>query len=195
MYQIFMKRVIDFCLSLIGIIVLSPLILLISMIIKFTSPGPILFKQTRVGKNNVPFKILKFRTMFIDTPKDCPTHLLTNPEQYITKIGKFLRKTSLDELPQFWNILTGSMSIVGPRPSLPNQLDLNNLRDANSASFVRPGLTGLAQVSGRDELDIQLKAALDGEYTANISFSKDVIIILRTVGSVLKSDGVQEGKQ
>ena len=195
MYQNYIKRMIDFIMALIGIIILSPILLILSIIIKVTSRGPILFKQNRVGKDNVEFKILKFRTMRIDTPKDCPTHLLDNPDQYITRVGKFLRKTSLDELPQLWNILIGDMAIIGPRPSLPNQYDLNDLRDKNGASKVKPGLTGLAQVSGRDELEIDIKAALDGQYVKNITFIGDLKLFFKTFISVLKSDGVKEGKK
>lgn len=195
MYQNYIKRMIDFIMALIGIIILSPILLILSIIIKVTSPGPILFKQNRVGKDNVEFKILKFRTMRIDTPNDCPTHLLDNPDQYITRVGKFLRKTSLDELPQLWNILIGDMAIIGPRPSLPNQYDLNDLRDKNGASKVKPGLTGLAQVSGRDELEIDIKAALDGQYVKNITFIGDLKLFFKTFISVLKSDGVKEGKK
>ena len=194
MYQKYMKRGIDCILSLLGLIILSPILLIIAVIIKVTSPGPILFRQERVGKNNEHFRIMKFRTMRIDTPKDCPTHLLENPDQYITKIGHFLRKTSLDELPQLWNIFIGDMAVIGPRPSLPNQYDLNELRDQNGASAVRPGLTGLAQISGRDELEISVKAALDGEYVKNISFFMDLKLFLGTFISVLRSDGVKEGK-
>lgn len=194
MYQKYMKRGIDCILSLIGLIILSPILLIIAVIIKVTSPGPILFRQERVGKNNEHFRIMKFRTMRIDTPKDCPTHLLVNPDQYITKIGHILRKTSLDELPQLWNIFIGDMAVIGPRPSLPNQYDLNELRDQNGASAVRPGLTGLAQISGRDELEISVKAALDGEYVKNISFFMDLKLFLGTFISVLRSDGVKEGK-
>lgn len=194
MYQNYMKRGIDCILSLVGLIILSPILLIIAVIIKVTSPGPILFRQERVGKNNEHFRIMKFRTMRIDTPKDCPTHLLENPDQYITKIGHILRKTSLDELPQLWNIFIGDMAVIGPRPSLPNQYDLNELRDQNGASSVRPGLTGLAQISGRDELEISVKAALDGEYVKNISFFMDLKLFLGTFISVLRSDGVKEGK-
>ncbi len=194
MYQKYMKRGIDCILSLIGLIILSPILLIIAVIIKVTSPGPILFRQERVGKNNEHFRIMKFRTMRIDTPNDCPTHLLENPDQYITKIGHILRKTSLDELPQLWNIFVGDMAVIGPRPSLPNQYDLNELRDQNGASAVRPGLTGLAQISGRDELEISVKAALDGEYVKNISFFMDLKLFLGTFISVLRSDGVKEGK-
>lgn len=193
MYQKYIKRILDIILSLLGLIVLSPILLIVSIIIKMTSPGPILFKQERVGKNNLSFKILKFRSMRIDTPKDCPTHLLENPDQYITKIGKFMRKTSIDELPQLWNILVGDMAIIGPRPSLPNQYDLNELRDQNGASSIKPGLTGLAQISGRDELEIEIKAGLDGKYADNISFLMDCKCFIGTITSVLKSDGVVEG--
>lgn len=194
MYQTYIKRGIDCILSLIGLIVLSPILIIIAAIIKLTSPGPVLFRQERMGKNNKHFHIMKFRTMRIDTPKDCPTHLLENPEQYITKIGHILRKTSLDELPQLWNIFVGDMAVIGPRPSLPNQYDLNELRDQNGASKVRPGLTGLAQISGRDELKISVKAALDGEYVKKISFFMDLKLFLGTFISVLRSDGVKEGK-
>lgn len=181
-------------LSLIGLIVLSPVFLVIAAIIKLTSPGPVLFRQERMGKDNEHFRIMKFRTMRTDTPKDCPTHMLENPDQYITKIGHILRKTSLDELPQLWNIFRGDMAVIGPRPSLPNQYDLNELRDQNGASKVRPGLTGLAQISGRDELEISVKAALDGEYVKNISFFMDLKLFFGTFVSVLRSDGVKEGK-
>lgn len=194
MYQKFIKRLIDAVMSLLGMLILSPLFFIIAIAIKLTSKGPILFKQKRTGKDNVPFNILKFRTMRIDTPKDCPTHLLENPDQYITSVGKILRKTSLDELPQLWNIFVGDMSIIGPRPSLTTQYDLNELRDKNGASSVKPGLTGLAQISGRDELEISIKAGIDGEYCQNITFLKDLTIFFQTITSVLKSDGVKEGK-
>lgn len=194
MYQKYIKRGIDCILSLIGLIILSPILLIIAVIIKMTSPGPVLFRQERMGKDNKHFRIMKFRTMRIDTPKDCPTHMLENPDQYITKIGHILRKTSLDELPQLWNIFVGDMAVIGPRPSLPNQYDLNALRDQNGASKVRPGLTGLAQISGRDELEISVKAALDGEYVKKISFLTDVRLFFATFISVLRSDGVKEGK-
>lgn len=193
MYKHCFKRIIDIILSLAGIIVLSPVLIVTALIIKFTSPGPVLFKQQRVGKDNVNFNIYKFRSMRIDTPKDVPTHLLSNPDQYITPIGKFMRKTSLDELPQLFNILKGEMSVIGPRPSLPNQYDLNELRDKNGASSIKPGLTGLAQISGRDELEIDVKAALDGEYVQKMSFLFDCKCFLGTITAVLKSDGVVEG--
>lgn len=193
MYKNCLKRVIDFLLSLIGIVVLSPVLLILAIIIKVTSPGPVLFKQERMGKDNVRFKIFKFRSMRIDTPKDVPTHMLSNPDQYITSVGKFMRKTSLDELPQLFNILKGDMAVIGPRPSLPNQYDLNELRDKNGASSIKPGLTGLAQISGRDELEIDVKAALDGEYVKKMSFLFDCKCFFGTITSVLKHDGVVEG--
>lgn len=193
MYKNCFKRIIDFIMSLGGIVVLSPVLLITAIIIKCTSPGPVLFKQERMGKDNKHFYIYKFRSMRIDTPKDVPTHLLSNPEQYITPIGKFMRKTSLDELPQLFNILKGEMSVIGPRPSLPNQYDLNELRDKNGASSIKPGLTGLAQISGRDELEIDVKAALDGEYVKKMSFLFDCKCFLGTITAVLKSDGVVEG--
>lgn len=192
-YKHYMKRFFDIILSALAILVLSWLIIILAIIIKSTSKGPVLFKQKRVGKDKTYFNILKFRTMRIDTPKDVPTHLLTDPEQYITTIGRFLRKTSLDELPQLFNILIGDMAIVGPRPALWNQEDLIAERDLYDANAVRPGLTGLAQVSGRDELPIPVKARYDGEYVDNISLMKDMMLIVKTVGSVLKSDGVMEG--
>ena len=183
----------DTILSLLGIILLLPLLLSLAIVIKTTSPGPILFKQKRVGKDNKHFYIYKFRSMRIDTPKDMPTHLLENPDQYITKVGKFMRKTSLDELPQLFNIIKGEMAVIGPRPSLPNQYDLNKLRDENGASTVKPGLTGLAQISGRDELEIDVKASLDGEYVKNMSFLLDCKCFVGTITSVLKHEGVVEG--
>ena len=193
MYQNGIKRVIDFLLSLVGLIVLSPLFVVIALIIKISSPGPVFFKQKRVGKNKTYFSILKFRTMRTDTPKDCPTHLLANPDQYITSIGKFLRKTSLDELPQIINILKGDMAIIGPRPALWNQFDLIEERDKYGANDVLPGLTGWAQINGRDELEIDVKAKLDGEYVNNISFLFDVKCFFGTISSVLKHEGVVEG--
>lgn len=188
------KRGIDFCLSLLGIIVLFPLFALIVVLIKVDSPGPILFKQKRVGIHKKHFNILKFRTMRIDTPKDMPTHMLENPEKCITKVGKFLRKTSLDELPQIFNILIGEMTIVGPRPALWNQDDLIAERDKYGANDIMPGLTGWAQINGRDELPIDIKAKLDGEYVGKMSFPFDIVIFFKTVFSVLRSEGVVEGK-
>lgn len=187
------KRIIDIVLSLIALIILSPIFIAISICIKLQSEGPVFFKQERVGKNKVTFKILKFRTMKIDTPKDTPTHLLKDPEQYITKIGRFLRKTSLDELPQLINILSGQMSIVGPRPCLWNQEDLIEEREKYGANNITPGLTGLAQVSGRDELEIPLKAKYDGEYANNISFILDLKLFFKTIRNVFKHDGIVEG--
>jgi len=187
------KRLIDIFLSLLGLIILSPIFLIIIIAIKLDSKGPILFKQKRVGIHKSHFYILKFRTMRIDTPKDTPTHLLKNPEKYITKVGKFLRKTSLDELPQIWNILIGHMSIIGPRPALWNQYDLIAERDKYGANDVRPGLTGWAQINGRDELPIDVKAKLDGEYVQKMGFLMDVKCFFGTIVSVLKSKGVVEG--
>ena len=187
------KRLIDFLLSLFGLIILSPIFLILIIAIKLDSRGPILFKQKRVGIHKTYFNILKFRTMRIDTPKDTPTHLLENPDQYITKVGKFLRKTSLDELPQIWNIFVGQMSIIGPRPALWNQYDLIAERDKYGANDVLPGLTGWAQINGRDELHIDVKAKLDGEYVEKIGLWMDVMCFFRTIVSVVKSDGVIEG--
>lgn len=193
MYKKFAKRVIDFVLSLCGLIILSPVFILLCVWIKLDSKGPVFFKQKRVGIHKTHFNILKFRTMYIDTPKDMPTHLLTDPEQYITKAGKFLRKTSLDELPQIINILKGEMSIIGPRPALWNQYDLLEERDKYGANDVVPGLTGWAQINGRDELEIDVKAKLDGEYVERMSFVFDVKCFVGTIFSVLRSDGVVEG--
>ncbi|WP_432354357.1 sugar transferase [Sporosarcina sp. A2] len=187
------KRSIDIFLSLIGLIVLLPIILFLVIAIKIDSRGPVLFKQKRVGIIKTHFNILKFRTMRIDSPKDTPTHLLDNPDQYITKVGKFLRKTSLDELPQIWNIFVGQMSIIGPRPALWNQYDLITERDKYGANDIPPGLTGWAQINGRDELPIEVKAKLDGEYVKKISLRMDVKCFFGTVFSVVKSDGVVEG--
>src|SRR5690606_776661 len=180
-------------LSLLGLVVLSPIILILIIAIKIDSRGPVLFKQKRVGLYKTHFNILKFRTMRIDTPKDTPTHLLGNAEQYITKVGKFLRKTSLDELPQIWNIFVGKMSIIGPRPALWNQYDLIEERDKYGANDVPPGLTGWAQINGRDELPIDVKARLDGEYVEKIGLRMDIKCFFGTIISVLKHDGVVEG--
>ena len=192
MYNV-LKRAIDFVLSLLGLIILSPVFLVLIIAIKLDSPGPVLFKQKRVGIHKSHFMILKFRTMRIDTPKDMPTHLLQNPEQYITKVGKFLRKTSLDELPQIVNILNGDMAVVGPRPALWNQFDLIEERDKYGANDIRPGLTGWAQINGRDELEIPVKAALDGEYVKKMGPLMDLRCFLGTFVSVLRGDGVVEG--
>lgn len=183
----------DFILSLIGLIVLSPIFLILIIAIKLDSKGPILFKQKRVGIHKSHFNILKFRTMRIDTPKDTPTHLLENPDQWITKVGKFLRKTSLDELPQIVNILKGEMSIIGPRPALWNQYDLLAERDKYGANDILPGLTGWAQINGRDTVEIEDKARYDGYYTENIGLILDIKCFFGTIISVLKRDGVLEG--
>jgi len=188
-----LKRIFDFLMSLIAIIILSPVILIVALAVKFTSPGPMLFKQRRIGKDNIEFEIYKFRTMRIDTP-NVPTHLLENPDQWITPVGKFLRKTSLDELPQLFNILKGEMSIVGPRPALYNQSDLRDMRTAVGVHKLTPGLTGWAQINGRDEIPLSLKVRFDKEYLDRKSFLFDIKIIFMTVLSVLKSDGVQEGR-
>ncbi len=193
MYKNCIKRVIDFILSLCGLIVLSPIFIILCLWIKLDSKGPIFFKQKRIGKNKTYFNILKFRTMYIDTPKDMPTHMLSNPDQYITKAGKFLRKTSLDELPQIINILKGEMAVIGPRPALWNQEDLIEERDKYKANAIKPGLTGWAQINGRDELEIDVKAKLDGYYVEHMSFLFDLKCFLGTITSVLKSDGVVEG--
>ncbi len=187
------KRTIDFIISLVGFIILIPIFVLLVIAIKIDSRGPVLFKQKRVGIHKKHFHILKFRTMRIDTPKDTPTHLLENPDQWITKVGKFLRKTSLDELPQIINIIMGEMAIVGPRPALWNQYDLIAERDKYGANDVPVGLTGLAQISGRDELEIEVKAKLDGEYAKNIGFKMDLKCFIGTFSTVLKSEGVVEG--
>jgi len=188
------KRGIDFVLSLCGIVVLSPVLLVLALLVK-TSRGPVLFKQKRVGKDKTFFEIYKFRSMYADTPKDVPTHLLDNPDRLITPVGKFLRRTSLDELPQLFNILKGQMSIVGPRPALWNQDDLIAERDKYGANACVPGLTGYAQIHGRDELPIPEKARLDGYYAKNMGFGLDVKIFFGTIFSVLRSDGVVEGRQ
>lgn len=193
MYRNYIKRILDFLLSLCGLVILAPAFLVLVIWIKLDSKGPVFFRQKRVGINKTHFNILKFRTMRIDTPKDMPTHMLANPEQYITKAGKFLRKTSLDELPQIFNILKGDMSVIGPRPALWNQYDLIEERDQYGANDVMPGLTGWAQVNGRDELEIPVKAKLDGEYVKHLSFRMDCICFLKTITSVLKHDGVVEG--
>ncbi len=193
MYRKYIKRIIDFTISLLAMIILWPVFLLIAVLIKLDSKGPVLFKQKRVGKNKKHFYILKFRTMRTDTPKDMPTHMLKNPEVFITRVGKLLRKTSLDELPQIINILKGEMSIIGPRPALWNQYDLIEERDKYGANDIYPGLTGWAQINGRDELPIDIKAKYDGEYVEKMSFLFDVKIFFKTIFSVLRSEGVKEG--
>ena len=192
MYPV-LKRVIDIVISGLAIVVLSPVLLLIAIAIKLDSKGPVLFKQKRVGKNKSHFMIYKFRSMYVDTPSDMPTHLLKDPTAMITKVGAFLRKTSLDELPQLFNIFKGEMAIVGPRPALWNQYDLIEERDKYGANNIRPGLTGWAQINGRDELEIDEKAKLDGYYVKNMSFGLDVKCFFGTFLSVAKSEGVVEG--
>ena len=192
MYPV-IKKILDRLLALVGLCILSPVFLILVAAIKLDSKGPVLFRQKRVGINKTYFNILKFRTMKIDTPKDMPTHLLKDPQQYITKVGGFLRKTSLDELPQIINILKGDMAIVGPRPALWNQYDLIEERDKYGANDILPGLTGWAQINGRDELPIAVKARLDGEYVKRMGFFMDVRCILGTVISVVKREGIVEG--
>lgn len=193
MYKHALKRVIDILLATLGILFLSLPMLVIAIAIKIDSRGPVLFKQKRVGLHKKHFMILKFRTMRTDTPHDAPTHELSDPKRWITKVGGFLRKTSLDELPQLFNIWIGHMSVIGPRPALWNQFDLIEERDKYGANDVRPGLTGWAQINGRDELEIEVKARLDGEYVERMGFAFDVKCFFGTVTSVLKSDGVVEG--
>lgn len=194
MYKNFFKRIFDLFASLSVFIFILPIFILIIFIIKIDSKGPAFFIQKRVGKNKITFDILKFRSMRIDAPKDSPTHLLRDADSYITKVGIFLRKSSLDELPQLINIIKGDMSIVGPRPALWNQYDLIEERDKYNANDVRPGLTGLAQIKGRDELSIELKSRYDGEYVKNITFINDIKIIIHTFLKVIFSDGIQEGE-
>jgi len=193
MFYLKFKRFYDIVLAFIGLLILSPLYLIIMILIKLDSKGPILFKQKRVGRNKKHFNILKFRTMRIDTPKETPTHMLENPEQWITKIGKFLRKTSLDELPQIINILKGDMSIIGPRPALWNQFDLIEERDKYQANKLYPGLTGYAQINGRDALLISDKAKLDGYYVEHVNLWLDIKIFFVTLKKIFKFDGVVEG--
>ena len=189
------KRFLDILCSLLGIIILSPLLIVLALLVKCTSPGPVLFRQKRVGKNKSYFEILKFRSMRADTPHDVPTHLLQNADSAITPVGHFLRKTSLDELPQLFNILLGQMSVIGPRPALWNQDDLIAERDRYGANALTPGLTGWAQINGRDELPIPVKAELDGYNAAHIRFRLDVIIFFKTITNVLFGKGIVEGKQ
>ena len=193
MYKHFWKRFFDFVLSTIGILVLAIPVAVLALLIKIDDPGPVFFRQKRVGNHKKYFNILKFRTMKMETPHDVPTHLLENPEQYITRVGGFLRRTSLDELPQIFQIWTGKMAIIGPRPALWNQSDLIAERDKYGANDVRPGLTGWAQINGRDELEIPVKAALDGEYVQKLSFGFDCRCFFGTIGKVLHGDGVVEG--
>lgn len=193
MYKYFFKRIIDIILSLLAIILLVIPMLIIAIAIKCDSKGPVFFKQKRIGIHKKHFYILKFRTMRIDTPHDAPTHELADPKKWITKVGGFLRKTSLDELPQIFNIFVGQMSVIGPRPALWNQDDLIAERDKYGANDVKPGLTGWAQINGRDELEIPVKAKLDGEYVRRMGFFFDCRCFFGTIFSVLRSDGVVEG--
>lgn len=193
MYKSFFKRFIDIILSFIGILVLAIPMAVFAMIIKIEDPGPAIFKQKRVGIHKTYFYVLKFRSMKMSTPHDMPTHMLANPEQYILKCGSWMRKMSIDELPQLFNIFKGEMSIIGPRPALWNQDDLIAERDKYGANDVKPGLTGWAQINGRDELEIEDKARLDGEYVWNMSFIFDIKCFFGTIKSVLHNDGVVEG--
>ncbi|MBQ1815249.1 MAG: sugar transferase [Ruminococcus sp.] len=193
MYAKFIKRLLDITLSFLALVFLSWLFLAVVIAIKLDDPGPALFTQKRVGLNKTYFKLHKFRSMRMDTPHDIPTHLMEDPQKYITRVGKFLRKFSLDELPQIWDILVGKMSIIGPRPALWNQDDLVAERDKYGANGVKPGLTGWAQINGRDELEIPEKARLDGEYVKNLSFAFDLKCFFGSITSVLKHEGVLEG--
>jgi len=199
MYEKFFKRVIDIVLSAIGLVVLSWLYFILAIAVVIDDPGPVFFKQKRVGKGKTFFPLHKFRSMKMSTPHDMPTHMLKNPEQYITRVGKFLRKSSLDELPQIWDIFVGSMSIIGPRPALWNQDDLIAERDKYGANDIMPGLTGWAQINGRDELEIPVKAKFDGDYTKILheggikAFLFDARCFLGTIFSVARGDGVVEG--
>ena len=190
---LYIKRFFDVFLSLAALLVLWPVFVIIAVSIKLDSPGPVLFRQKRVGKDKAHFYILKFRTMRTDTPKDIPTHLLGDPDIFVTKSGSFLRSTSLDELPQIFNILKGDMSIIGPRPALWNQYDLIAERDKYGANNILPGLTGWAQINGRDELPIDVKARLDGEYVKKMSFAFDLKCFIGTIVSVIKKEGIAQG--
>lgn len=194
MYNKFLKRFLDIILSFFAIIILAIPMFIIAVVIKIDSKGPVVFTQKRVGKNKKHFMIYKFRTMRSDTPSNMPTHMLEDPQMWITRVGKILRKTSLDELPQIFNIFKGDMSIIGPRPALWNQFDLIEERDKYSANDIRPGLTGLAQISGRDELEIPIKAKLDGEYADKMGFLMDLKCFFMTFVKVVKSDGYVEGR-
>lgn len=193
MYKNYIKRVLDIILAVGGLIALIWLYFGLIIAIKIDDPGPAFFTQKRVGKNKALFTLHKFRSMKMSTPHDIPTHQLSNPEQYITRVGRFLRKTSLDELPQIWDILIGKMSVIGPRPALWNQYDLIAERDKYGANDIRPGLTGWAQINGRDELEIPAKAKLDGEYVEKLSFGFDVKCFFCSLIAVFKRDGVVEG--
>ena len=189
----YIKRGADVILSLLALICLSPVYLIVALAVKLSSPGPVLFRQKRVGRGGRLFTIYKFRTMRTDTPRDTATHLLQDPSRYITRVGAFLRRSSLDELPQFFNVLKGDMSIVGPRPALYNQYDLIAAREKAGVNAVRPGITGLAQISGRDELPIPVKVRYDREYVENLSLNMDAHCFFGTIISVLRAEGVREG--
>lgn len=193
MYKHFFKRFIDIVLSFIGIVILALPMVIFALIIKAEDPGPAFFRQKRIGIHKTQFCLLKFRSMKMSTPHDMPTHMLENPEQYILKCGRWMRKMSIDELPQLFNIFTGKMSIIGPRPALWNQDDLIAERDKYGANDIKPGLTGWAQINGRDELEISEKARLDGEYAEKMSFAFDCKCFFGTIRSVLHHDGVVEG--
>ena len=194
MYKLIIKRILDFLLSFVFLVLFIPIFVLISICIIIDNPGPVFFSQRRVGINKTIFNLYKFRSMKMSTPHDTPTHMLKNPEEYITKVGKFLRNTSLDELPQLFNILLGQMSFIGPRPALWNQDDLIAERDKYGANDIRPGLTGWAQINGRDELPISVKAKYDGEYVKKISFLFDLKCLLLTFKVVLTREGLKEGE-
>ena len=189
----YIKRGADVILSLLALICLSPVYLIVALAVKLSSPGPVLFRQKRVGRGGRLFTIYKFRTMRTDTPRDTATHLLQDPSRYITRVGAFLRRSSLDELPQFFNVLKGDMSIVGPRPALYNQYDLIAAREKAGVDAVRPGITGLAQINGRDELPIPVKVRYDREYVENLSLRMDVRCFFGSIWAVLRADGVREG--
>ena len=189
-YDRYIKRILDLLLAAAGAVILSPILLLAALAVRLDSPGPVMFRQKRVGKHKTYFEILKFRTMRSDCPKDVPTHLMKDPSRWLTRTGRFLRRTSIDELPQIFNILKGDMSIVGPRPALWNQYDLIEERDKYGANDVTPGLTGWAQVNGRDALDIEEKARLDGEYVKNLGFAMDLKCFLRTITAVIRAEGI-----
>ena len=193
MYRNCFKRLIDLVLSFLALVILAIPMLIFAIIIKLDSKGPVLFWQKRVGIHKETFMMPKFRSMYTETPSDMPTHLLNDPERWITPVGKIYRKLSIDELPQIWSIFIGKMSIIGPRPALWNQYDLIAERDKYGANDVRPGLTGWAQINGRDELEIPVKAKLDGEYVEKLSFLFDCKCFFGTILSVLRHDGVVEG--
>ena len=193
MYRNVFKRLIDLILSACALVVLAVPLLFFAILVKLDSKGPVLFWQKRVGMNKELFMMPKFRSMYTETPSEMPTHLLNDPDRWITPVGKVYRKLSIDELPQIWSIFTGKMSIIGPRPALWNQFDLIEERDKYGANDVRPGLTGWAQINGRDELEIPVKAKLDGEYVQNMSFLFDCKCFFGTILAVLRHDGVVEG--